>query len=83
MGVIVVVDEVNSSLTDRELLILLNERLTNLRDEIKFSNERYQKEIDTLNIAIEKINSTLSMYRGALIFLGALITALGTLMYYI
>lgn len=78
-----VVDEANSSLTDRELLILLNERLTNLRDEIKFSNERYQKEIDALNIAIEKINSTLNMYRGALIFLGALITALGTLMYYI
>jgi len=76
-----VVDEANSALTDRELLILLNERLTNLRDEIKYSNEHNQKEIDRINETIEKldtkfncaivdISSTLSMQKGAIILVG-------------
>ena len=105
-----VVDDVNSSLTERELstrelLIRLDERMANLsvkmdelrldnsnkyeflRDELKCSNERLQKDIDSvvaqcrqkfeeIDNSIDALQSMTWMQKGACIFIGFLISAI-------
>lgn len=57
-----------------------------LRDELKCSNEQHQKDIDKINNALVeqskihnqaciKVTSVLSMYKGALILLGVVLSA--------
>ena len=101
-----VVDDVGSSLSDRELLIRLDERMANLsikmdelrldnsnkyeflRDELKCSNERFQKELDAvivkfqdkfniIDTELDNVQSINWMQKGAFMFLGFLISALG------
>lgn len=82
-----VVDDINATLSDRELLILLNERLTNLNvklDELKDDNvSKYECTRDELKQFREqyqndmnRINHKFSMVEGALTLISLIIAIL-------